>query len=62
MNLLGYTPDELMALTLEKIMSPNSWQMVQQTFMEEMEYEKSGKSDPNRSRVFITEQYCKDGT
>ncbi len=61
-NLLGYTPDELMALSLEKIMSPKSWQMIQQIFLEEMEYEKSGKADPNRSRVFITEQYCKDGT
>lgn len=61
-NLLGYTPDELMMLGLEKILSPNSWQMIQQTFMEEIEYEKSGKADPNRSRLLITEQFRKDGT
>ncbi|MDP2036982.1 MAG: PAS domain S-box protein [Ignavibacteria bacterium] len=61
-KLLGYAPDEIIALRLEKIVSPNSWQMIQQTFMEEMEFEKSGKADPNRSRIFIIEQYCKDGT
>ena len=61
-KLLGYAPDEIIALRLEKIVSPNSWQMIQQTFMEEMEFEKSGMADPNRSRIFIIEQYCKDGT
>ncbi|MDP3150688.1 MAG: PAS domain S-box protein [Ignavibacteria bacterium] len=61
-KLLGYTPDELIALGLEKVMAPNSWQLIQQTFMEEMEYDASGKADPNRSRIFVTEQYRKDGT
>lgn len=61
-NLLGYTPDELMMLGLEKIMSSNSWKLVQQTLMEEIEHEKSGKADPKRSRLLITEQYRKDGT
>lgn len=60
-NLLGYTPDEMMALSLENIMSPTSWKNVQQTYKEEMANELSGTADPNRSKVFITEQYRKDG-
>ncbi len=60
-NLLGYTSEEMMNLTLEKLMSPASWQMVQQTYSDEMQLELEGSSDPNRSKVFVTEQYRKDG-
>ncbi|MDP2303298.1 MAG: PAS domain S-box protein [Ignavibacteria bacterium] len=60
-NLLGYTPNELMELSLEKIVSPDSWQSFLQTLKEEMELENSKKADPSRSRIFITEQLCKDG-
>lgn len=61
-KLLGYTPDEFVNIKLEKIVTPNSWQLIQQLFAEELENEKSGKLDPNRSRVFITQQYRKDGS
>ncbi|MDP3682758.1 MAG: PAS domain S-box protein, partial [Ignavibacteria bacterium] len=61
-NLLGYTPDEMMSLSLEYIMSPTSWKNVQQTYNEEIANELSVTADPNRSKVFITEQYRKDGT
>lgn len=61
-RLLGYTPQELMALGIEKILTPNSWQTVQQNLNEEMAFENSGLADPNRSRIIETEQYRKDGS
>ncbi|MCK9209692.1 MAG: PAS domain S-box protein [Ignavibacteriaceae bacterium] len=60
-KLLGYTPDELMALGIKKILTPNSIQLIQQNYAEELELEKSGKTDPNRSRLILTEQIRKDG-
>ncbi len=61
-TLLGYTPDELSALGIKNILPPDSWQLVQKVFIEEMELELSGKAEPERSRVIETEQYRKDGT
>jgi len=61
-KLLGYTPDELTALGIQKILTPNSMQIIQQNYTKELELEKSGKADPNRSRIIVSEQYRKDGT
>jgi PAS domain S-box-containing protein len=61
-KLLGYTPDELIALGVQKILTPNSMQHVLQIYTEELEIEKSGQADPNRSRTIVNEQYRKDGS
>ncbi|MBI5727000.1 MAG: PAS domain S-box protein, partial [Ignavibacteriales bacterium] len=60
-KLLGYTPDELMGIGLQKIVSENSWLSLQKILSEELEWEKHNKLDPNRSRIITTEQIRKDG-
>ncbi len=61
-NLLGYTPDELTALGVYHIMTPESLEKIQQLFQEEMINEMVGNENPNRNRIIITEQIKKDGT
>ncbi|MBI2416934.1 MAG: PAS domain S-box protein [Ignavibacteriales bacterium] len=60
-KLLGYTPEELMGIGLQKIVSEKSWLSMQQILSEELEWEKHNKTDPKRSRIITTEQICKDG-
>lgn len=60
-NLLGYTPEELMGIGLQKIVSENSWLSLHQILSDELEWEKHNKIDPKRSRTITTEQIRKDG-
>ena len=45
-RLLGYTAEEVMAQTLEQIMTPESLQIVTRVFEEELKLEASGTADP----------------
>lgn len=60
-NLLGYHAEELVNLGFNDITTPESWMVAMQMLGEEMELEKSGAADPNRSRTIVTEQIKKDG-
>ncbi len=61
-NLLGYSDKEMLSLKLENILPPNSLQLVYESLKEEMEIEKSGIADPNRTRTLETDIYRKDGS
>jgi len=61
-RLRGYTAEEVMAQTMEQIMTPESLRMVARVFEEEMTLEASGTADPGRTRILELEQYRKDGS
>jgi len=57
----SFTPDEYKSLKLNEIMTPQSYDLVQNTLRYEMQLEATGKADPNRSFTLELEQYRKDG-
>ncbi len=61
-KLLGYTPLERMAQTIDEQLPPQSQQLVFETIAEELEREEIGGADPHRSRVLEMEHYHKDGS
>ncbi len=61
-RLRGYTAEEVMAQTLEQIMTPESLQIVARVVEEEMKMEASGTADPGRTRILELEEYKKDGS
>lgn len=61
-KLLGYTAEELMSIGITKIIKEEYLDYFQKLLAEELDKEKSSKSDPNRSRIVISEQIKKDGT
>jgi PAS domain S-box-containing protein len=58
----GYTPDEVMRLTPEQSLTPDSRKLAGQVFLEEMAREHEGIVDPHRSRTMEIETRCKDGS
>lgn len=58
----GYTVEEDLAQTLEEKMTPASCELVMKRFEEELALEATGTADPDRSILFETEEYCKDGS
>jgi two-component system, cell cycle sensor histidine kinase and response regulator CckA len=61
-QLLGYTPDEVVARPMPDQLVPGSRDLATRVFREEMELERSGRGDPARSRTLELEASCKDGT
>ncbi len=61
-RLRGYTAEEVMAQTLEQIMTPESLQLVARVFEEEMRLEASGTADLGRTHILELEEYKKDGS
>jgi PAS domain S-box-containing protein len=59
---LGFTAQEIMALSLEKTLSPQSLQEVTSILAQELELEKNKDVDLNRSRTIAVNQLCKDGS
>ena len=57
----GFSNDEAMALKLEDILTPSSFEMVQQILADEFEIEKMPQKDLSRSQIVEVEEYCKDG-
>jgi len=58
----GYTVDEAMKLTPDKWLTPESYIRTINHYIAEMELEKAGNSDPDRSVVLEVERVKKDGT
>lgn len=61
-KLYGYTPEEFIALPLERILSPESFVRSLRVFEEEMALEVTGTADPRRSRAMESLEYRKDGS
>jgi PAS domain S-box-containing protein len=61
-KIYGYTPDEFVALPLERVMSQEAFRQAKQAFAEEMALEASGKADPDRTRPMELLQHRKDGS
>jgi two-component system cell cycle sensor histidine kinase/response regulator CckA len=62
LRMRGYTAEEATAQTFEQFMTPESLQIIIQTFEEEMKLEAAGTADPGRNRILELEQYKKDGS
>jgi len=58
----GYTLEEAMQQRMEDFVTPDSMKMLKDVFMHEMELERSGSGDPNRSTTFEVEYIHKNGS
>ena len=61
-KILGFTPEERRTQPVEEQLTPQSLQVVCKTLVEEMEREKLGSADPDRSNTMALEYYHKDGS
>ena len=62
LQLLGYTPDEVIGRPMMDQLAPGSRDLAMRVFREEVEIERSGRADPARSRTLELEVSCKDGS
>jgi PAS domain S-box-containing protein len=58
----GFSPEEVMAQSLEEMLTPASLAAVLKRFEEEMALEAGGTADPDRTVSFESEEYCRDGS
>jgi PAS domain S-box-containing protein len=61
-TLFGFTQEERMLQTVDQQMTPESLELVMKTLARELELEKEGCSDPNRTIMMELEYYHKDGS
>ncbi len=61
LQLLGYTPEEVLAQNLNPFMSPASLESIQKALAEELDNETVASADPQRSRLLVLEMIRKDG-
>lgn len=61
-NLSGYTVEERINLTLDKILTPDSFEVTSKILKEEMAIEISGSENPSRALVMELEQLHKNGS
>ncbi len=61
-NIQGYTSEEFMKLSLEKIFPPQSLKYANALISEELNIDKAGAADPSRSKTMELKQYCKNGS
>jgi len=61
-RLVGYSVEEVMAETTEKILTPASFEIAKKTLIEELAIENTGQKDLYRSRTLELELNCKDGS
>lgn len=57
----GYTPEEVMAQTLDEFLTPESLQAATELFMNELALEESGTADPERVSSIDLQQRRRDG-
>ncbi|GEM_PF-2305417 len=62
MRMRGYSAEEAMAQTLEKVLTPTSLEIATKAFNEELAIEGMEQKDLFRSRTLEVEQKCKDGS
>ncbi len=60
-RMVGYTPQEIIAQTLEERYVPSSIKAINKVFSEELANENDKNHDPGRSRVLELQVKCKDG-
>ncbi len=60
-RVLGYKPNEIMEFGLEKVILPEYYEQIKQTFREQLELEKRPNIDLRRSVSFRVQQKRKDG-
>ncbi|HJX03591.1 MAG TPA: PAS domain S-box protein, partial [Dehalococcoidia bacterium] len=58
----GYTPEQAMALPLDKTLTPSSFQYTLDNLKDSMLIEGQPGADPDRSRILELEEYCRDGS
>ena len=58
----GFSPDEVLAQTMEERLTPGSLAVARQVLAEEMAAEQSGQADPSRSRTLDLELPRRDGS
>ena len=61
-RLRGYSVEEMLAQTLEEILTTSSLEVAMKTLEEEMAVENMVQKDPSRSRTLELEYKCKDGS
>ncbi len=61
-RILGYSPEEIMDIPLQKLFVPPYFKMVTDIIADELAKEETGIADPSRSRTVEVEQYRKDGS
>jgi PAS domain S-box-containing protein len=61
-RMLGYTPEERMAQTVDQQLTLKSQELVLEALAVELEREKKGGADPDRSQTLELEYYHKDGS
>jgi len=61
-KVLGVTPEERKRQSLEEMITPESLQRVQMNFLEELQRDKDGVSNPDRSVTIEVEYYHKNGS
>ena len=61
-NLTGYTVEERTNLPLDKVLTPDSFEVVSKILKEELVIEASGSKDPSRARIMELEQVHKNGS
>ena len=60
-KLKGLTVEEALSQSVEESLTPGSLQQLMELFEREMAYEATGEADPERTVIFVTEEYTKDG-
>ena len=60
-RVLGWTAQEAMARSMKEAYTPSSFELAMRLMALEMAEEKSGRADPNRSRMLELELYHKNG-
>ncbi|HUN56126.1 MAG TPA: PAS domain S-box protein [Smithella sp.] len=61
-RILGFTVEEAMNMTLDRILTPGSMRVLLKRFDEEMKLEAAGTADPDRIISMEFEEYKKDGS
>ena len=61
-RLLGYTPEELTSLTVDKTLTPPSLELAMRVFQGELAVEQLEQKDSERTRTIESELVCKDGS
>ncbi len=61
-SILGFSVEEAMNTKLEDLLTPSSYELAMRTLAEELEKEKTGEADPDRSRTLELELNHKDGS
>ncbi len=59
---MGYTPEEIISLSIEQILDEESVNKVLKLYEREMEKERRGEGDPDRTRLLVLRHMRKDGT